>query len=213
MHSYTWPFKILMIIALMALTACSATATPTATFQRVTRVPLTPTETAAASTPTPTDTPAPTDTPTPAPTQPPTATVDPAVAALGCTAGEFAGNITYFDGTRVGPGHPFQKSWLIRNTGTCTWTTGYTLIYVNGTRFGGDTAVSMPSNIAPSQYVTVSANLIAPITAGTYTSYWMMKTDSGQFFGFGPAGKDPIHVTIQILDLGFNTNPTPTPTP
>jgi hypothetical protein len=217
-----WPVKILLIVALATLTGCTATPTPTFTFQR-TRTTRVPTDTAVPSTPVPTSTPAPTDTPNPTPTNASgsltptnaagssTSTANPAVADTNCNAAEFAGNVNYFDGTKVGPDHPFTKSWLIRNTGTCTWNSDYTLVYVNGTRFGGDTAVSIPGPIAPGQYVTVSANLVAPNPPGTYTSYWMMKDDSNQFFGFGPVGKDPIHVTILIMQLGSNTNPTPKP--
>jgi len=204
-----------MVLLLMALTACSATATPTFTFQR-TRVTPAATEALPTSgtTEVPTSVttevpPEPTSTPQPTNTPAVTATVDPAVVDLSCNSASFSGNVTYFDGTKVGPGKPFQKSWLIRNTGTCTWNSNYTLVYVNGTRFGGQTAVSIPGPIAPDQYVTVSANLIAPTDAGTYTSYWMMRNDSGQFFGFGPLGKDPIHVTILILNLPVNNTPKP----
>jgi len=204
-----WPFKVFMIISLIGLSACSAAATPTQAFVRSTRNPITQTTTVAANTPTVTATDAPTDMPTLTPTQPPTATVDPNASPIGCNSAAFAGNITIFDGTRIGPGHTFQKTWQVRNTGACTWTTGYTLVYVNGARFGGDTAVSMPVNVEPGQFVKISANLVAPTTAGTYTSYWLMKTDSGQFFGFGPTSNEPVHVTILILDLGFNSTPKP----
>ena len=209
MRLHNWPFKVFMIISLIALSACSATATPTQTFVPRTRVPSTETSTVTADTPTVAPTAAPTDTSAPVPTQPPTATVDPNASPLGCNSAAFAGNITIFDGTRIGPGHTFQKTWQVRNTGTCTWTTGYTLVFVNGTRFGGDTAVSMPANVEPGQYVKLSANLVAPTTAGTFTSYWLMKTDSGQFFGFGPTSNEPIHVTILILDLGVTNTPKP----
>jgi hypothetical protein len=209
MRLYQWIFRISMVLMLVALTACSVTATPTITVQR-TRATRAPTEVTPTDTPVPTSTPVPTDTPTPTNTVAPSATIDPAVAALGCNAAAFAGNITYFDGTKVGPGGPFTKTWQIRNTGNCTWNSNYTLVFVNGTRFGGQTAVSIPGPIAPGSYVTVSANLVAPMAAGTYTSYWMMRNDSGQFFGFGPVGKDPIHVTILIMDLGAANN-TPKP--
>ena len=203
-----WLIRIFAIMCLVALTACSATPTPTFTFQR-TRTIRVPTETPVESTntPAPTSTPQPTSTPATTPTPAPTATVDPALAAQACDSAEFAGNITYFDGTKVGPAHPFQKTWQIRNTSSCTWSSDFTLVYVNGTRFGGDTAVSVPGPIGPGQFFTISANLIAPTDAGTYTSYWMMRDDTGHFFGFGPAGKDPIHVTIVILNLPVNATP------
>ena len=211
MHLSQWPLKIFLIVALVALTGCAATPTPTVTFQRTRGAFQTPTDTSVPNTPVPSATPQPTSTPAPTNTPNPTATPNPAQADLACNSAEFAQNVTIYDGTKVGPYKPFTKSWMIRNTGTCTWTSDYTLVYVNGTRFGGDTAVSVPGPIPPGSYVTLSANLTAPLGPGTFTSYWMMKDPSGQFFGFGPAGKDPLHVTILIMVLGVNSSPTAKP--
>ncbi len=41
-------------------------------------------------------------------------------------------NLTTF--TLLPPNTPFKKGWRIRNTGTCTWSTGYVLRYVNGNK-------------------------------------------------------------------------------
>ena len=50
-----------------------------------------------------------------------------------CNNNAFEGDITIPDGTIMKPGEDFQKIWKIRNTGSCTWDDGFTLVYIGGT--------------------------------------------------------------------------------
>ena len=50
------------------------------------------------------------------------------------------------------PGESFQKGWRVRNVGTCTWDTGYSLNFVSGNVPGaqmGGSSVAVQSNVAP----------------------------------------------------------------
>ncbi len=206
MNFHTWPSKILLGLILLALTACStATVTPTVgatrTFAR--RPTATVTETvapSATSTPVPpTETPAPTSTITPFPTQTP-----PAVA---CNAAEYGGSPNWPDDSLVPPNYQFTKKWTLKNTGSCTWTAGYAIVFVSGTRLGDVTAVSLPTNVAPNQMVTVSVPLTSPQYGGYYTSYWMIRSDQNQIFGVGLTHDQPFWVKIRLYNIITPTSP------
>ncbi len=212
MNFHTWPSKIILGFLLLALTACStATATPTSVFggaggtRTFTRRP-TATQT---ETPAPTLTPTPV-TPTPIPSQTPTITPFPSatVPAVPCNAAAYAGSPNWPDGSLVSPGYNFTKKWTLKNVGSCTWTTGYAVVFVSGTRLGGVTAVNLPNAVAPNQTITVSVPLTAPIYGGTYTSYWMLRSDSNETFGLGLTRDQPFHVQIRLYNI---ITPTATP--
>ena len=129
------------------------------------------------STPMPSLTPVPTSTITPFPTE-----TQPAVP---CNAAAFGGDVNWPYGSRVPPNYSFTKKWMLKNVGSCTWTAGYTVVFVGGVRLGDVTAVSLPVEVKPNQTVTVSVPLTAPLYGGTYTSYWMLRSDQNQTFGVG----------------------------
>ncbi len=200
MNFHSWPYKIFLGVILLALTACSTvTPTPTigATRTFVRRPTATQTETPVPSlTPTPvppTLTPGPTSTITPFPTQTP-----PAVA---CNSAEYAGSTNWPDDSLVPPNYSFTKKWMLKNTGSCTWTTGYAVVFVSGTRLGETTAVSLPVSVAPNQIVTVSVPLVSPQYGGYYTSYWMIRSDQNQIFGVGLTHDQPFWVKIRLFNI------------
>ncbi len=212
MNFHTWPTKIFLGFLLLTLAACStATPTPTSPFggasgtRTFTRRP----------TATVTETPAPTLTPTPVtPTLTPsiTSTITPFPTAttqpVACNAAEYAGSLNWPDGSLVPPGFQFTKKWMLKNTGSCTWTTGYTVVFVSGTQMGGITAVNLPVSVAPSQIVTVSVPLTAPLYGGIYTSYWMIRSDTNETFGVGLTRNQPFSVQVRLFNI---ITPTATP--
>jgi hypothetical protein len=108
-----------------------------------------------------------------------------ASARATCDWAQFVTDVTVPDGTIFQPGATFTKTWRLKNIGTCTWTTSYTMVYVSGTQMGSTTSVNLPGNVAPGQTVDVSVPMTAPNTAGNYTSYWKFKNPSGVLFGIG----------------------------
>lgn len=146
------------------------------------------TETASAVTPTP----SPTATETPAPPTPTfTATVEAPATAAATTApavstggdrAQFVSDVTIPDDTVVTPGQNFTKTWRLVNEGTTTWTTGYSLRFLQGDRMDGQESVNLTSSVAPGSQVDVSVSLTAPDEPGTYTGYWQMANAQGELF-------------------------------
>ncbi len=105
---------------------------------------------------------------------------------------------------------PFTKTWRIRNAGTCTWTTGYKLVYAAGDQLSPAGAVAMPYNVAPGQTVDISVDMIAPGNAGHYEGVWQLQSTDGKTFGVGSLGTDRVWVRIRVIAPAFSTA-TPVP--
>lgn len=137
------------------------------------------------------NTPVANNTPIAAVTQPvvlPTS-ASPATAALGdaCNNSVFEADITIPDGEVIKPGFNFQKIWKIRNTGSCTWDEGYSLVYIGGSTPDLDPVnfnfVNSGDFVAGGAAVNIAVNLTTPCTPGKYEGHWRMRSDSGYYFG------------------------------
>jgi hypothetical protein len=93
---------------------------------------------------------------------------------------------------------PFTKTWHIRNVGTCTWTTGYKLVFVRGTKMGAPDSVMLPVEVLPGHSINLSVNFIAPNEIGTYESYWMLQAPDGLLFGVGSFADKPIWIKVKV---------------
>ncbi len=148
----------------------------------------------------PTNTPAP---PTPPPpTSTPTPTTPPAVPTatpLPCDWAEFVQHVTVAENTQVYPGSVFTKIWRVRNIGTCTWTSAYTLVFTGGDAMGSVNAVFLPGNVRPGETVDLSITLTAPVIQGVYRSNWLLRNAAGQFFGTGQDAQQPLAIQIQVV--------------
>jgi hypothetical protein len=153
----------------------------------------------------PTATPLPTSTPLP-----PTATqVPPTVTPIPipCDRATFVEDVSYPDNTEVTGGTTFIKTWRLRNNGSCTWNSSYSLVFDHGDSMGGAASAQLTTGIvAPGQLIDVSVTLKAPSTPGTYQGYWKLRNGAGVIFGIGADAQSPFWVKIKA------TNPvTPTP--
>ncbi len=115
-----------------------------------------------------------------------------------CDAGGFVDDITYPDGAQVGIGSSFTKTWRIRNVGTCTWTTGYSLIFISGDRLSAPKSVALAGNVAPGQSIDVSVPMAAPNQSGRFKGYWALRNSSGVIFGFGASATENIYVDVKV---------------
>ena len=176
-------FLMIAILAACSGTSAQPTATPvdiaalqTAAVQTIyTNL----TQTAVAR---PTATPEPSATLAINPTE--TTTATPAVSATQsqCDDSAFVSDASVSDGTQMTPGQAFVKTWKVKNTGTCTWKTGYQIIYAYNDKMGGlPTALS--AEVQPGAEVEISINLTAPTKAGTYSGYWRLANNNGFAFG------------------------------
>ena len=115
-----------------------------------------------------------------------------------CDAAEFVSDVTYPDGANVSLGGTFTKIWRLKNTGTCTWTTSYALVYVSGERFGAPAAVTVPTNVGPGQTVDLAVNLTAPNQSGRYRGFWKLRNASNVLFGIGQQADANFFVDINV---------------
>ncbi len=115
-----------------------------------------------------------------------------------CDAAAFVSDVTYPDGSTVALGSSFTKIWRIRNTGTCSWNTSYSLAFVSGERLGGPSAVALPGNVRPGETVDIAVNLTAPNRSGDYVGYWKLRNPSGVLFGVGTTADVNVYVDIYV---------------
>jgi hypothetical protein len=85
------------------------------------------------------------------------------------------------------PGFDFQKIWKIRNSGTCTWDEGYSLVYIGGSSPDLDPVnfnfTKSSDFVASGEAINIGINLTTPCTVGLYEGHWRMRSDSGYYFG------------------------------
>ena len=138
-------------------------------------------------------------TPLPLPSTPvPVPTASTLSPGSSCDRASFVSDVSVPDGTVFAPGQAFTKTWRLKNVGTCTWTTSYSIVFSSGEQMGGPAALNLPNQVAPGQTVDLSLNLIAPATAGTYRGYWLLKNASGKLFGISSLGTKPFWLEIKV---------------
>ena len=147
------------------------------------------TQTARATPPTtvPTETKIVTQTPgaTVKPTDTTVPTNDPFVSTptdITCDNAIWVADVTVPDGTEMSPGQDFVKTWKIRNTGSCTWSTGYSVIFAYGEKMSG-VAEPLTTAVDPNEEIEISVRFKAPSDVGQFTSVWRMANASNSPFG------------------------------
>jgi hypothetical protein len=148
------------------------------------------TSTAAASVTPITATVPPALTATPAPTAtsvPVTDTAVPTITPTPCANNDadFVSDVTIPDGTQVKAGAAFTKTWRLKNSGQCPWTTAYSLRNVGGEVMGGAT-FNLTNGVMPGATVDLSVAFVAPAGAGKHISRWQLFTPEGVAFGTKP---------------------------
>jgi len=110
----------------------------------------------------------------------------------------FIQDITVLDDTRFSPGENFTKTWMLANSGTCTWTSKYALDFVDGDQMSGKSPQLFTSEVVPGQSIDMSVALTAPASNGTYRGNWMLRNVNGDRFGLGVDGDKPFWVQITV---------------
>jgi polar amino acid transport system substrate-binding protein len=145
-------------------------------------------------------------TPTPAPTAAPPPCYDDLAYVADITFDDRGGTAPPL----LLPGQAFVKTWRVRNTGTCTWDSSYTLNYVGGNSPASDMSGSttrVKGTVAPGAQYDISVNLVAPTAPGVYQGLWQMRSGQGQFYG------DRLSVVIEAVSPTPTPGPTATPSP
>lgn len=191
---------MLTLVAALVLSACGgsdADATPTVSVEQIQTLAVLTyqaqlTQTALAN---PSATPSPTESPTPAATF--AAPTEGSPAALGtspvtgggqpstCYGLSFVRDVTIPDGTQMTPGQSFTKTWLVSNTGSCAWESGFIFNVVGGNSMGG-VAVTINQRVEPGRQYEFSVPMVAPTNvSGVVRGTWRLADANGSFFGDG----------------------------
>ncbi|MBK8987787.1 MAG: transporter substrate-binding domain-containing protein [Chloroflexi bacterium] len=120
----------------------------------------------------------------------------------------------------ISPGQPFRKWWRIRNSGTCTWDNRYALVFVSGNsplaQMGGQPTF-VQGQVLPGQTHDIYADLVSPLTPGTYQAFWSMRNPQGQIFGNriwvgirvpSPATPTPVATQTPAANIQFTVDRT-----
>jgi Ig-like domain from next to BRCA1 gene len=204
-----YAIRFLYCVLLFLLAACSPQAAPTY-FIAPHGPSITPSETIALPSATPTLATTPTLIPSPAASLTPSPSLTPASSPTlflptitstsnfsptprTCTDSiKFLADLTYPDDTVVAPGQTLQKQWSVQNDGTCDWDENYRVKLVQGYP-----ALGAPAEMAlfPARAGTkadITINFTAPQDAGTYRTVWQAANPDGIPFGA------PIYMEIVV---------------
>ncbi len=115
------------------------------------------------------------------------------------------------DGTILDPGEEFIKIWRITNTGTCEWTSDYTIEWFSGDILGITNETKIINPVRPGETVDIAIDMIAPLKVGVYQSNWKICDPAKVCFGLGPNGAYPFWARIQVRQL-ITVTPSSMPT-
>ena len=115
-----------------------------------------------------------------------------------CDAAQFLKDVTYPDGSLVTRNNSFVKIWRLKNTGTCSWTPSYALVFTSGDSMNGPSAVALAGNVNPGEYIDIPVTFTAPKKDGNYRGYWKLRNAAGALFGIGAQADTAVWVDIKV---------------
>ena len=133
---------------------------------------------------------------------PPTQTSNPLPTAtpVPCNRAEFLGDLSTTTGATFYPGQEFVVSWLVHNSGLCTWNPDYRIQFVSGDPMGYTAPFSFTNTVLPDESTVLNVILTAPSFSGVHRSGWLLRSDRGELFGLGPGGEEPLWIEIQVVE-------------
>jgi hypothetical protein len=113
---------------------------------------------------------------------------------------QFVADVTIPDGTVLNTNQAFTETWRLKNVGTCTWTSGYKLVFDGGDRMSAPDYVTLTSGtVSPGSTVDISVDLKAPADTGTYQGNYRLKEPGGVLFGIGASASGYFWVKIKAV--------------
>jgi hypothetical protein len=95
---------------------------------------------------------------------------------------ELVKHVSIADGTIIEPGGRIDKVWKVKNTGTCTWGEGYSLVFLSGDQMQAPNYQALPETAA-GKTTNIGVTMIAPFAPGTYSAAFRFKSPAGDYFG------------------------------
>jgi hypothetical protein len=139
----------------------------------------------------------------PSSTPGPLATVLASATPARCTDNtQFIKDVTVPDGSVMLPGQQFNKTWRIKNTGTCAWDSSYGLAFAAGNAMSGQPA-QIQGIVSPDTNYDVTVGMTAPTQPGDAQGWWQMV--NSKTVAFGP------RLWVDVYVIGPATAKPPTP--
>jgi hypothetical protein len=91
--------------------------------------------------------------------------------------------------------NPNQTTTLtlrLQNSGTCTWSSDYTLISTYSQ------PLPLPLQTFPGDTLDLQLTLTAPPQPGLYQRQTLLQAPSGERFAFGPTNSDPLTIPLTV---------------
>lgn len=139
-----------------------------------------------------------------------TSNVPAATATQNCDDADFVTDVTIPDGTVLDPNESFTKTWRLKNSGTCSWTPSYAVVFSNGDSMSGPSTQALTGNVNPGQTMDISVDLKAPSSPGNYQGYWKLRNAAGVTFatfyvdikvsGGGPFAVTSVNYSVSTFD-------------
>jgi uncharacterized protein YkwD len=96
-----------------------------------------------------------------------------------CTnSASFVTDVTIPDNSEMAGDTGFVKIWRVVNTGTCIWTSDYTVTYYTSERMSSPASVPLTLTY-PGQTADISMPLIAPNVTGIHKGYFVIRNPAG----------------------------------
>jgi len=131
----------------------------------------------------------------------PSATYTPTASptSVPCNWAKFITDVTIPDNWETSPSDHFTKTWRLQNAGSCTWTSGYSLVFDHGDQMNAPASQQLtPGTVAPGGTVDVSVDLLSPNVAGTYQGFFKLRASDSSTFGIGADANGAFWVKIKV---------------
>ncbi len=115
----------------------------------------------------------------------------------------FVKDVTVPPGEVIKAGQRVDKTWRLKNTGTCDWHAGYQLVFMSGEQMNAPDYQPLPS-VMPGAEINVGVTLKAPWDPGTHSGTWQLKSPTGEYFG------EELKVVIKVEEPPVVPQPKPT---
>jgi hypothetical protein len=103
------------------------------------------------------------------------------------------------DATQFPARQQFMKTWVLQNSGTCTWTPEYALVFVSGEQMSGTSPAPIGQTVPPGVSIQLFLPQTAPDTTGQHQGSWKLRDLSGADFGLGEDSATPFWVKINVI--------------
>jgi hypothetical protein len=145
------------------------------------------------------------DTPKPTSTEIPSAVPShTATTPLCVNQAEFVRHLSVSENSKMPIGTFFAKVWRVKNTGTCSWDSGYHFVFDDGDAMSSPPEVPLPREVLPGETVDIQVVLVTPMEPNTYAGYWMLRDPAGQVFGSGEDGSQPFAAIVVVEAVKIN---------